>query len=67
MVAQEIEPRIFEVLVKTQAGKVINAITMNDFSLGTSSPVIRNVTLHNVSLNDDNTIEVILLYAIFDF
>jgi len=42
----------------TTTGKLLEQITVRDFNLGSTFPVIRNVTTSGVQVDDDNMIDV---------
>lgn len=47
-----------EMLQQTTTGKLLEQITVRDFNLGSTFPIIRNVSTSNVQVDDDNMIEV---------
>ena len=47
-----------EMLRQTTTGKLVQQITVRDFNLGSTFPIIRNVTANGVQVDDDNMIEV---------
>jgi len=48
-----------ELLQQSTTGKLLENITVRDFNLGSTFPVIRNATTVSVDVNDDNIIEVV--------
>jgi len=53
-----------EMLRQTATGKLLEQITVRDFNLGSTFPVIRNVTTNGVHIDDDNMIEVFITISI---
>jgi len=47
-----------EMLRQTTAGKLLQQITVRDFNLGSTFPIIRHATMSGVQVDDDNMIEV---------
>jgi len=48
-------------LRQTTTGKLLEQITVRDFNLGSTFPIIRSVTTNGVQVDDDNMIEVCFL------
>jgi len=51
-----------EMLRQTTTGKLLEQITVRDFNLGSTFPIIRSVTTNGVQVDDDNMIEVSFVY-----
>lgn len=47
-----------EMLQQTTTGKLLEQITVRDFNLGSTFPIIRSVTTSGIQVDDDNMIEV---------
>jgi len=47
-----------DMLNQTTTGKLLEQITVRDFNLGSTFPIIRSVTTSGVQVDDDNMIEV---------
>jgi len=47
-----------DMLQQTTTGKLLQQITVRDFNLGSTFPIIRSVTASNIQVDDDNMIEV---------
>ena len=47
-----------QMLQQTTTGKLLEQITVRDFNLGSTFPIIRNITRSGVQVDDDNVIEV---------
>jgi len=47
-----------QMLQQTTTGKLLEQITVRDFNLGSTFPIIRTVTTSGVHVDDDNMIEV---------
>ena len=54
-----------ELLQQSTAGKLLENISVRDFNLGSTFPIIKNATTQGVSVNDDNVIEVNVCDLIF--
>lgn len=48
----------FEEMLRSTTGKLLEHITVRDFNLGRTFPIIKNASVDNVSVNEDNVIEV---------
>ena len=49
----------FAEMLQSTTGKLLDQIRVRDFNLGRTFPIIRQATVHNVSVNEDSMIEVI--------
>ena len=50
-----------ELLQQSTTGKLLENITVRDFNLGSTFPIIRHAVTNSVVVNDDNIIEVIII------
>lgn len=48
----------FEEMLRSTTGKLLEHITVRDFNLGKTFPIIKNAAVDNVIVNEDNTLEV---------
>jgi len=55
---RRMQKELAEMQRQSATGKFIEQITVRDFNLGSTFPVIRNVTTSGVRVDDDNMIEV---------
>lgn len=51
----------FEEMLRSTTGKLLEHITVRDFNLGKTFPIIKNAAVDNVIVNDDNTLEEVTL------
>ena len=57
-VMRRMQKEFADMLQQTTAGKLLQQITVRDFNLGSTFPIIRNVTQSGIQVDDDNMIEV---------
>lgn len=51
----------FEEMLRSTTGKLLEHISVRDFNLGRTFPIIRGATVNNVSVNEDNMVEEVTL------
>jgi hypothetical protein len=57
-VMRRMQKEFVELLQQSTTGKLLENITVRDFNLGSTFPIIRHATTNNVVVNEDNIIEV---------